>query len=86
MSDRSKEKETTALTSVRTVHSRALTALDELELGNSKHDGTWLHFPNPDGKHEWVRMLDEDYDEMRTALEKAAELLEPWAKKGRRRR
>ena len=72
MRDRRKEKETTALTSVRTVHSRALTALNELERGNSRHDGQWTYD---------VQFLDEDYDEMRSALEKVVKLLQPWAKK-----
>ena len=77
MADRSREKETSALTSVRTVHSRARTSLDELERGNSRHAGEWTY---------QVAFLDEDYEEMRAALETVVELLEPWAKKGRRKR
>lgn len=79
--DRSKEKETNALTSVRTVLSRARTALLELERGNSKHDGQWLHFKDADGRYEWLTFHDEDYDDMREALEKVVELLKPWSKR-----
>lgn len=77
MSDRSREKETTALTSVRTVRSRARTALVELERGNSKHDGEWTYD---------VRFLDQDYEAMRAALETVLELLEPWRKGGPRKK
>lgn len=77
MRDRSQEKETDALTAVRTVHSRALTALDQLERGNCRHDGDYLY---------GIQFQDEDYDEMRAALEKVAELLGPWRKAGARRR
>ena len=72
MGDRSKEKETSALTSVRTVHSRARTALTEIERGNSRHDGVFTYD---------VMFQDPDYAEMRAALEKVVELLEPWAKR-----
>ena len=73
MRDRSKEKETSALTSVRTVHSRARTALKELERGNSRFDGEYVGFD--------TRFQDEDYEQMRAALEKVEELLAPWAKR-----
>lgn len=76
MRDRSKEKETSALTSVRTVHSRALTAIEEINRGNWRVDGVYV------GREA---IPDEDAPEMLAALEKAVELLEPWAKKRRKR-
>lgn len=81
MRDRSQEKETDALTAVRTVHSRALTGLDQLEQGNIRMDGEYAW---NDG--DFLVMQDEDYEEMRAALEKVVELLAPWKKAGARRR
>ena len=72
MRDRRKDKETTALTSVRTVHSRARTALKEIERGNSRVNGEFQY----GGTYE----LDEDYEEMKAALENVVALLDPWSK------
>jgi hypothetical protein len=73
MRDRRKDKETTSLTSVRTVHSRARTALNEIRRGNSRVNGEFQYGGGP-------YPLDEDFDEMETALEKVVELLDPWSK------
>lgn len=103
MSDRSRDV-STALTEVRTVHSRALAALDRL-------DGEWAgeRIPDPDypkydgyqgpgmNRQEYadwhagyvesmINMADQDHDEIRAALEKVVELLDPWKKHGRRKR
>lgn len=75
MRDRSKEKETNALTSVRTVHSRALTAIKEIRRGNWRVDGLYV------GRET---IPDEDAPEMIARLEQVVELLDPWAKKRRR--
>jgi hypothetical protein len=92
-----------ALTEVRTVHSRALSAIARLD---SEYAGT--NIPDPDYPpysgyegpgmdradyaewhtgyvNAWINMADPDHDEMRAALAKVAELLEPWAGKRRRR-
>lgn len=78
MRDRRKDRETNALTSVRTVHSRAFTSLAELERGNWRMNGEYSY---DDRNNGLISMQDEDYDEMREALEKVVELLQPWAKK-----
>jgi len=98
MTDRSRDV-SIALTEVRTVHSRALSALDRL-------DGGWSgdHFFDPDypswedskdlglAYHEWhywrpsFYMADPDIEEMIEALEKVDELLVRWAKRHRKSR
>lgn len=102
MDDRSNDT-STALTEVRTVRSRALSAIHRLE-------GEWAgeYYEDPDyppydgyqgpgldrqAYQEWftgmiaarIKMADRDHDEMIAALERVAEILEPWAK-GRRKR
>lgn len=98
MSDRSKDT-STALTEVRTVHSRAISALDRIE-------GVWGgdNFYDPEYPsweecrddfdmtyaewHHWrpgFMMADPDHDDMIAALEQVTELLAPWSK-GRRKR
>jgi hypothetical protein len=71
MRDRRKDKETSALTSVRTVHSRAETALKEIRRGNSRINGEFQYGGPP-------YPLDEDFEGMELALEKVVELLAPW--------
>jgi hypothetical protein len=74
MRDRRKDKETTALTSVRTVHSRAKTALTEINRGNAYVNGEFQYGGPP-------YPIDEDYVEMEAALTRVIALLEPWAKR-----
>jgi hypothetical protein len=78
-----------ALTSVRTVLSRAETALDELG-----PDGAKIEWPPKTGDHERddysvreaTMFEDPDAPAMRTALRAAVELLSPWRKTGRTKR
>lgn len=91
--DRSRDV-SAALTEIRTVHSRALSALHRLDsewCGDSWWDGVpWDGQGGNEGHTAWydahhINYVDPDYDEMYDALETVAELLERWEKRGRRR-
>lgn len=98
--DRSKDV-STALSEVRTVLNRAKSAIDKLDTpyaGDDWWDGVPWDRPNNVTNEEWrasheawssehrINYADPDHDEMRAALEKVVELLEPWKKAGARRR
>jgi len=63
-----------ALTEVRTVHKRAKSALDRLD-----------HLDEYRGTYYSDDRIDPDTPEIRAALEKVVELLEPWKRTGRAR-
>lgn len=85
MRDRGRET-SNALVAVRTVLSRAETALEEIERGEHApavgSDGMTTR--TVDGT--WIEFHDEDYDEMRAALEHVVESLEWWRRTGRPRK
>jgi hypothetical protein len=82
---RNRGRETSdALVSVRTVLSRAETALIEIERGEYACDDGG--YPIRDESGEWITYPDEDYDEMRAALERVVESLEWWRRTGRPRK
>ncbi|GAA0627468.1 hypothetical protein HPO96_37080 [Kribbella sandramycini] len=83
MRDRGRET-SDALVAVRTVLSRAETALQEIDRPNYTRDEQG----NPVFDSNGFRILsqDEDYDEMRAALEHVVESLEWWRRTGRPRR
>lgn len=83
MRDRGRET-SDALVAVRTVLSRAETALREIEWGNNARDAN--DRPVRDSSGEWIGYHDEDYDEMRAALEHVVESLDWWRRTGRPRR
>lgn len=82
MRDRGRET-SNALVAVRTVLSRAETALQEIERGEHYDAGGWI-VRDSDGA--WIEWHDEDYDEMRAALEHVVESLEWWRRTGRPRK
>lgn len=93
MTDR-KNDVSTALTEVRTVHSRALSALDKLNslyAVDTWYDGVpWDGEGGNEGYWDWyaahhITYADPDHDEIYEALQKVVELLAPWQGKRRRR-
>lgn len=83
MRDRGRET-SNALVAVRTVLSRAETALQEIERGEYACDEGGYLIRDESG--EWIIAHDEDYDEMRAALEHVVESLEWWRRTGRPRK
>lgn len=73
-----------ALVAVRTVLSRAETALEEIERGEYACDAGGYPLQGESG--EWIKYQDEDYDEMRAALEHVVESLVWWRRTGRPRK
>ena len=80
MRDRGRET-SDALVEVRTVLSRAETALQEIERGDFARGEDGRIVRDTDGLP--LRVHDEDYDEMRAALEHVVESLEWWRRTGR---
>lgn len=83
MRDRGRET-SNALVEVRTVLSRAETALYELDRGAyATHENGRAVMDSNGG---YILVADEDYDEMRAALEHVVEALEWWRRTGRPRK
>lgn len=85
MRDRGRET-SSSLVAMRTVLSRAETALDEIERGElvTRDVNDYLIVDSATG--EFLPHQDEDYDEMRAALEHVVESLEWWRRTGRPRK